>query len=109
MPLHILPVDYQNPAHRQALVMLLDAYAQDPMGGGEALAQDVKARLCDDLAARIDAASFIAWLNDAPVGLVNCIEGYSTFKARVLPVSTSSVSLQQPRSLACCSAAASRA
>ena len=38
--------------HRRALVMLLDAYAQDPMGGGEGLAQDVKARLCDDLAAR---------------------------------------------------------
>ena len=84
MTLHILPVDYQNPAHRQALVMLLDAYAQDPMGGGEALAKDVKARLCDDLAARTDAASFIAWLGDAPVGLVNCIEGYSTFKAQPL-------------------------
>ena len=54
------------------------------MGGGEPLAQDVKARLCDDLAARTDAASFIAWLGDAPVGLVNCIEGYSTFKAQPL-------------------------
>jgi ribosomal protein S18 acetylase RimI-like enzyme len=84
MTLHILPVDYQNPLHRQALVMLLDAYAQDPMGGGEPLAQDVKARLCDDLAARSTATSFIAWLDDAPVGLVNCIEGYSTFKARPL-------------------------
>ena len=84
MTLHVLPVDYQNPAHRHALVMLLDAYAQDPMGGGEPLSQDVKARLCDDLAARPDAASFIAWLGDAPVGLVNCIEGYSTFKARPL-------------------------
>jgi ribosomal protein S18 acetylase RimI-like enzyme len=84
MTLHILPVDYQNPLHRQALVMLLDAYAQDPMGGGEALASDVKERLCDDLAARKDAASFIAWQGDAPVGLINCIEGYSTFKARPL-------------------------
>ena len=84
MPLHILPVDYQNLKHRHALVMLLDAYAQDPMGGGEGLAQDVKARLCDDLAARTDAASFIAWLGNAPVGLVNCIEGYSTFKAQPL-------------------------
>ena len=27
------------------------------------------------------AASFIAWLGDAPVGLVNCFEAYSTFKA----------------------------
>lgn len=84
MPLHILPVDFQNTDHRDALVMLLDAYAQDPMGGGEALPQDVKARLCKDLAARPDAASFIAWLDDAPVGLVNCIEGYSTFKAQPL-------------------------
>jgi GNAT superfamily N-acetyltransferase len=84
MTLHILPVDYHDAAHCSALVMLLDAYAQDPMGGGQALPQDVKARLCDDLAARTDAASFIAWRNDVPVGLVNCIEGYSTFKARPL-------------------------
>jgi len=84
MPLHILPVDYHHPAHRQALVMLLDAYAQDPMGGGEALAQDAKDRLCDDLARRSDAASFIAWLDGTPVGLINCIEGYSTFKAQPL-------------------------
>ena len=84
MSLQIWPVDYKNTTHRTALVTLLDAYAQDPMGGGEALAEDVKARLCDDLAARTDAASFIAWMGDSPVGLVNCIEGYSTFKARPL-------------------------
>lgn len=84
MPLHILPVDYRNTAHCTALVMLLDAYAQDPMGGGEGLTQDVKDRLCHDLALRADAASFIAWLDGAPVGLVNCIEGYSTFKAQPL-------------------------
>lgn len=66
------------------MVMLLDAYARDPMGGGEGLTQDVKHRLCDDLAARPTAASFIAWLEGAPVGLINCIEGYSTFKARPL-------------------------
>jgi len=84
MTLHVLPVNYRHPADRDALVMLLDAYARDPMGGGESLAPDVKARLCDDLAARPDAASFIAWLGDAPVGLVNCIEGYSTFKAKPL-------------------------
>ena len=64
--------------------MLLDAYASEPMGGGEALAQEVKQRLCDDLAARPTAASFIAWQDDEAVGLVNCIEGYSTFKARPL-------------------------
>jgi ribosomal protein S18 acetylase RimI-like enzyme len=30
------------------------------------------------------AASFIAWLDDQPIGLINCFEGYSTFKAKPL-------------------------
>jgi len=77
-------VDYRAPADRAALFALLDAYAQDPMGGGESLADEVKARLCDDLARLPSAASFIAWIGDEAVGLVNSFEGYSTFKARPL-------------------------
>lgn len=84
MKLQVLPVDYLLPAHRAALVMLLDAYAQDPMGGGEPLTPRVKETLCDALAMRANTASFIAWLDDAPVGLINCIEGFSTFKAKPL-------------------------
>lgn len=80
----VLPVDYVNVAHRAALVMLLDAYARDPMGGGDPLTEDVKARLCDELAVRANATSFIAWLDGQPVGLINCMEGYSTFKAQPL-------------------------
>ena len=82
--LQVRRVNYREARDAQALVMLLDAYAHDPMGGAEGLASEVKARLCDDLAALPAAASFIAWLGDEPVGLVNCIEGYSTFKARPL-------------------------
>ncbi len=85
MPLSILPVDYNHPSHCAALVMLLDAYALDPMGGGDGLAQDVKDRLCDELAQRPQAFSFIAWKGAGAqaqaVGLINCLEGYSTFKA----------------------------
>ena len=85
MTLRIARVDYRNLRDAQALVMLLDAYALDPMGGGKGLTQDVKDRLCDDLAQRPLAFSFIAWKGaDAQaqaVGLVNCLEGYSTFKA----------------------------
>lgn len=82
--LRVLPVDYLDPLHRAALVSLLDAYAQDPMGGSQGLGAEVKDRLCDDLARRPTAASFVAWLGDVPVGLVNCMEGYSTFKAQPL-------------------------
>jgi ribosomal protein S18 acetylase RimI-like enzyme len=80
----VRPVDFSDAAQRAALILLLDAYAQDPMGGGEPLAVDVKARLCDDMLARPTVSSFIAWLDGAPVGLVNCVEGFSTFKSRAL-------------------------
>ena len=82
--LQIRRVDYLNSQDAEALVFLLDAYAQDPMGGGEALKPDNAARLCKDLSRIAGAASFIAWLDDQPVGLINCFEGYSTFKAKPL-------------------------
>lgn len=84
MSLRVVLVDYERDTDRAALVMLLDAYARDPMGGGEPLTEAVKARLCDDLAARPQAFSFVAWQDTEAVGLVNCLEGYSTFKAQAL-------------------------
>jgi ribosomal protein S18 acetylase RimI-like enzyme len=77
-------VDYRNASERAALTALLNHYAQDPMGGNAPLTPDALARLCDDLAARSFAFSFIAWLDNEAVGLVNCFEGYSTFKAKPL-------------------------
>ena len=82
--LQIKRVDYLDAHDAQALVFLLDAYAQDPMGGGEALHSENTARLCSDLARIAGAASFIAWLEGKPIGLINCLEGYSTFKAKPL-------------------------
>jgi ribosomal protein S18 acetylase RimI-like enzyme len=77
-------VNYQDPTDRTALCAMLDSYAQDPMGGGTPLAAGPLARLCDDLAARPFAFSFLAWNGAQAVGLVNCFEGYSTFKAQPL-------------------------
>jgi GNAT superfamily N-acetyltransferase len=85
--LRIHPVDYRAAQDASDVCALLDLYARDPMGGGEALAPGVLGRLCDDLAARVDAFSFLAYVDGPqpqPVGLINCFEGYSTFKARPL-------------------------
>ena len=82
--LKVQRVDYLNVHDAQALVFLLDAYAQDPMGGGEALKPEASARLCNDLSQIAGAISFIAWLDHKPIGLINCFEGYSTFKAKPL-------------------------
>jgi ribosomal protein S18 acetylase RimI-like enzyme len=79
--------DYANPVHAQALVHLLDAYARDPMGGGEPLSEFALTRLIPALAERPQAFSVLAFagVTDAePVGLVNCFEGFSTFACQPL-------------------------
>jgi ribosomal protein S18 acetylase RimI-like enzyme len=80
----ITRVNYQDPTERTALCAMLNSYAQDPMGGAAPIAPGPLARLCDDLAARPFAFSFLAWRGDEAVGLANCFEGYSTFKAQPL-------------------------
>ena len=80
----ICRADYNNPMHASALVLLLDAYAQDPAGGGEPLSDYAKSHLVKELAARPQAFSVLAFDGAQPVGLVNCIEGFSTFACRPL-------------------------
>lgn len=82
--LHVCQADYHNPAHASALVGLLDAYALDPAGGARALGEFTKANLVVALAARPQAFSVLAFEGGQPVGLVNCIEGFSTFACRPL-------------------------
>ncbi|WP_101048997.1 GNAT family N-acetyltransferase [Macromonas nakdongensis] len=82
--LHVLQADYANPQHAAAVVALLDAYARDPAGGGEPLSEQAKARLVPELARRPHAFSVLAYDGERPVGLVNAIEGFSTFKCQPL-------------------------
>lgn len=88
--LRICRADYANPVHASALVELLDAYARDPMGGGEPLSEFARTSLVAALAARPQAFSVLAFASsdnpdsEIPVGLVNCMEGFSTFACRPL-------------------------
>jgi ribosomal protein S18 acetylase RimI-like enzyme len=82
--LTVCRADYANPDHAEALVTLLDAYARDPMGGSHALSDFAKSHLVPSLAARPQAFSVLAFDDDLPVGLVNCIEGFSTFACQPL-------------------------
>jgi GNAT superfamily N-acetyltransferase len=81
---HSVIADYRNPAHAEALVSLLDTYARDPAGGGMPLADDVLSELPLALAARPQAFSVLAFDGEKPVGLINCIEGFSTFACKPL-------------------------
>ena len=77
-------VNFLDPSDRQALLAMLDMYARDPMGGGEPLPLATQTRLCDDLAKFLGAISWLAFKDGKPVGLLNALPGYSTFKARPL-------------------------
>ena len=76
--------DYRNSDDARALVSLLDAYASDPAGGGEPLSDFAKSHLAPALASRPQAFSVLAFDGTQAVGLINCIEGFSTFACRPL-------------------------
>ena len=77
--LRICRVDYANPVHASALLQLLDAYARDPAGGGQALSEFALSHLIEQLSLRQQAFSVLAFDDVQPVGLINCFEGFSTF------------------------------
>ena len=82
--LQVFPVNYADARHAQALVQLLDAYAQDPAGGGVPLTDFAKQHLVPALAARPQAFSVLAFADTQAVGLINCFEGFSTFACKPL-------------------------
>ncbi|MFK7890660.1 MAG: GNAT family N-acetyltransferase [Granulosicoccus sp.] len=76
--------DWQCSDDCKAVVDLLDAYALDPMGGGEGLPESVKKRLPETLAGTPGAFSLLAWHAGAsgqkqPVAVANCFTSLSTF------------------------------
>ncbi len=84
MTIEVVLADYCDPAQAAALVELLDGYARDPAGGGTPLSAQVRAELPAALAARPQAFSVLAYDDGQPVGLINCVEGFSTFACRPL-------------------------
>jgi len=84
LDLAIAPVDFADPADAAALVFVLDAYARDPMGGGEPLSADVRERLVPAMAQVPGAFALLARLDGEAAGLATCFMGFSTFAARPL-------------------------
>jgi ribosomal protein S18 acetylase RimI-like enzyme len=75
-------VDYKNEKQTGELLLLLNAYANDPMGGGAALSEYSRANLVDELLKRPFVFSIICYVDDKPAGFSNCIESFSTFKCK---------------------------
>ena len=80
----VLQASYTNPVHAEAIGLVLNHYAEDPMGGGQSLAPDMLQQLPGELAKLPHAFSVLAFVGGEPAGLVNCFEGFSTFACRPL-------------------------
>ena len=76
--------NYQDQTDGDAIVSLLDSYAKDPMGGGEVLEDEVLKNIVDILSKYPTAFTILAYLDNQPIGLVNCFETLSTFRAKPL-------------------------
>ncbi len=82
--IEVFVADYQNTQHAEALSYLLNCYAEDPMGGGASLSDEVKSTLASQLAKQGNAFSVLCYVDGKPTGLVNCFYGFSTFKCKPL-------------------------
>jgi ribosomal protein S18 acetylase RimI-like enzyme len=84
MNIVIKKANYRDPADASALVLLMDSYARDPMGGGKALPTEVKSCLAQSMALMPHAFTILAFADEKAAGLINCFEGFSTFACKPL-------------------------
>lgn len=84
MQIEIIRASYTNTQHQRDIPLLLNAYAQDSMGGATPLKQEVIYNIVEHLATLPHAFSVLAYVDNQPAGLVNCFEGFSTFACQPL-------------------------
>jgi GNAT superfamily N-acetyltransferase len=84
MPIEVIEADLTNPEHGAGIIAVLDSYASDPIGGGEPLRPDVRARLMEGLRSLPTSIVFLAADGRQFVGVAVCFLGLSTFQARPL-------------------------
>jgi ribosomal protein S18 acetylase RimI-like enzyme len=82
--IEIIEADLSLLDHANAIITLMDEYAQDPMGGGQGLSNYTKTHLIAELANRKTAYVIIAFVDGKPAGLLTCLEGFSTFACQPL-------------------------
>jgi len=84
MQIEVVKADYMNESHAKDICYLLNSYARDPMGGGQALDDKIKNSVVRELAKLPHAFSVICYVDDKPTGLINCFDAFSTFSCKPL-------------------------
>jgi len=81
-PITFETCDFENPAHLEALVGLLNHYMTDPMGDAQPLNKLMQLRLVDGLANHPTALVIFAVYNGEIAGLSVCFINFSTFNVK---------------------------
>jgi len=82
--IRIREADFGDRRDADGIVAVLDSYAVDPIGGGEALAPDVRERVVPALRDHPTTLVLLALVDDEPIGVAVCFFGLSTFRAQPL-------------------------
>ncbi len=80
--IQIIQADLSNLSQAEAILELLNNYAQHPMGGGEPLSNYTKNNLLATLSERADYVAILAYDGSKAIGLCNCFENFSTFSCK---------------------------
>lgn len=80
----VVTADLDNPEHANAVLTVLNAYASDPMGGGEPLSAHTQKNLIASLKKRSNIYTILAFDSQEPIGIALCFEGFSTFACKPL-------------------------
>jgi ribosomal protein S18 acetylase RimI-like enzyme len=80
----ILEADLERPDHQAAVLTLIGAYAEDAMGNGGPLPDDVMRDLIPGLRNHPTTLILLAYVEGRAVGIATCFVGFSTFYARPL-------------------------
>ena len=84
MLIETIQADYENEQHANDLLMLLNEYALDPMGGGESLSEFTQQNLIANLKKQNNVFTILTYVDGQAAGLANCVIGFSTFNAKPL-------------------------
>ncbi|MEN8695327.1 MAG: GNAT family N-acetyltransferase [Akkermansiaceae bacterium] len=76
--------DLTHPAHGEAILFIMDEYANGLIGGEGALPQETRANLISTLNERSDCHVILGMDDGTPVGVAICFEGFSTFACQPL-------------------------
>ncbi|WP_368668263.1 GNAT family N-acetyltransferase [Psychrosphaera sp. I2R16] len=82
MNIDIRLANYDDAEDASAIVLALNMYAKDPMGGGQALSEFAQANLIAGLQSTPNAFTVLAFVDGKIAGLGNCFQTFSTFKCK---------------------------